>query len=134
MVPLERNLYGHPFAGLLWERQFEEVLLGLARGIENQLARTRLDHLSDTLYIEKVFKNLRQKLNRSENDQMVDLKTNVLTWGLFLSTTMKASVHLGPDYHENLVWHPFRGAQDVVRHHAEIDLGTQIRDSECFHD
>ena len=27
VVPLERNLYGHPFAGLLWERQFEKVLL-----------------------------------------------------------------------------------------------------------
>ena len=26
---LERNLYGHPLAGLLWERQFEEVLLEL---------------------------------------------------------------------------------------------------------
>ena len=29
VVPLERNLYGHPFAGLLWERQFDEVLLEL---------------------------------------------------------------------------------------------------------
>ena len=29
VVPLERNLYGHPLAGLLWERQFEEVLLEL---------------------------------------------------------------------------------------------------------
>ena len=27
VVPLDRNLYGHPLAGLLWERQFE-VLLG----------------------------------------------------------------------------------------------------------
>ena len=27
LVPLERNLYGHPLAGLLCERQFEEVLL-----------------------------------------------------------------------------------------------------------
>ena len=26
VVPLERNLYGHPLTGLLWERQFEEVL------------------------------------------------------------------------------------------------------------
>ena len=26
-VPLERNLYGHPLAGLSWERQFEKVLL-----------------------------------------------------------------------------------------------------------
>ena len=28
-VPLERNLYGHPLAGLLWERQFERALMEL---------------------------------------------------------------------------------------------------------
>ena len=27
VVPLERNLYGHPLAGLSWERQFENILL-----------------------------------------------------------------------------------------------------------
>ena len=27
VVPLERNLYGHPSAGLLWERQFDKILL-----------------------------------------------------------------------------------------------------------
>ena len=27
VVPPERNLYGHPLAGLLWERQFEKILL-----------------------------------------------------------------------------------------------------------
>ena len=27
VVPLERNLYGHLLAGLLWERHFEKVLL-----------------------------------------------------------------------------------------------------------
>ena len=27
VVPLERNLYGHPSAGLLWERQFEKIVL-----------------------------------------------------------------------------------------------------------
>ena len=27
VVPLERNLYGHPLAGLLWRRQFEKSLL-----------------------------------------------------------------------------------------------------------
>ena len=27
VVPLERNLYGHPLAGLLWERQFVNILL-----------------------------------------------------------------------------------------------------------
>ena len=29
VILLERNLYGHPFARLLWERQFEEALLEL---------------------------------------------------------------------------------------------------------
>ena len=28
VVPLERNLYGHLLAELLWEKQFEKVLLG----------------------------------------------------------------------------------------------------------
>ena len=27
VIPLEPNLYGHPLAGLLWERQFEKILL-----------------------------------------------------------------------------------------------------------
>ena len=27
VVPLERNLYGHPLAGLLWEMQFAKILL-----------------------------------------------------------------------------------------------------------
>ena len=30
VVPFERNLYGHPLAGLLWERQFEKILLKYA--------------------------------------------------------------------------------------------------------
>ena len=29
VVPLDRNVFGHPFAGLLWERQFKEVLMEL---------------------------------------------------------------------------------------------------------
>ena len=28
-VHLERNLYGHPLAGLLWEGQFEKALMEL---------------------------------------------------------------------------------------------------------
>ena len=37
VVPLERNLYGHPLAGLLWERQFEKILLKLRSGESFQL-------------------------------------------------------------------------------------------------
>ena len=32
VVPLERNLYGHPLAGLLWERQFEKFLFEVRLG------------------------------------------------------------------------------------------------------
>ena len=79
----------------------------LVRGIQNQLARTKLAHhnlhISDNQNLEKVFTNVRHKLNRSEDDQIVDQKANVLIWRLFLSTTMKAAVHLGQNYNENLI-------------------------------
>ena len=32
VVLLERNLYGHPLAGLLWERQYEKILLKYMAG------------------------------------------------------------------------------------------------------
>ena len=50
------------------------------RGIQNQLARTKLAyhnlHICGNLYHEKVFTNVRQKLNRSEEDQSLDQKGN----------------------------------------------------------
>ena len=79
----------------------------LQRGIEIQLQTTRLDHhnlqATDYMYVEKVFTNLRHKLNRSENDEMFDLRTNVLIWGLFMSTTMKSAVNFGREYHQILI-------------------------------
>ena len=43
VVPLERNLYGHPLAGLFWRKQFEKILLqhGLGEGFQlGMLVRT----------------------------------------------------------------------------------------------
>ena len=37
VVPLERNLYGHPLAGLLLERQFEKILFKARLGKGFQL-------------------------------------------------------------------------------------------------
>ena len=69
---------------------------------DNQCEKTTLEfhnvQISDHRYLEKVFKNLRQKLNLAEEAPVLDLKTNVLIWGLFMSTTTKAAVHLGPNY------------------------------------
>ena len=78
----------------------------LVRGIENQLTRTRLDYhkmqISDILYLEEVFKNVRQNLNRPEDDHMLDQNVSVLISGSFMSTTMKAPVHLGLHYNQTL--------------------------------
>ena len=35
--PLERKFYGHPSAGLPWERQFEEAFLGTWMGENSEL-------------------------------------------------------------------------------------------------
>ena len=61
--------------------------------------------ISDNRYFEKVFENLRQKLNLVEVAPVIcieALKTNVLMWRLFTLTTMKAAIHLGPNCMENL--------------------------------
>ena len=42
VVPLERNLYGHPWAGLLWERQFEKILLKIRLGEGFQIGNVSL--------------------------------------------------------------------------------------------
>ena len=42
VVPLERNLYGHPFAGLLWERQFEKVSNGTRLGAKFQIVNVSI--------------------------------------------------------------------------------------------
>ena len=34
---------------------------------------------------------------------MFYLKTNVLIWGLIMSTTMKSATHLGLEYDQNLI-------------------------------
>ena len=77
----------------------------LLRGFENQFERTRLDYhniqISDYLYVGKVFENLRKKLRLSSCT--LDVKTNVLIWGLYMSTTTNSSVRLGLQDQENLV-------------------------------
>ena len=58
------------------------------RGIENNLARKKLHfhntQISDNQYLGKVFKNHRQKLNRSENEQELDQKTFCVDLGICL--------------------------------------------------
>ena len=54
-------------------------------------------------YMDKIFQNL-EKLGMpaiSATFSMDAYKNNVLTWGLFLATSMKAAIHLGLDFMTN---------------------------------
>ena len=50
VVPLERNLYGHPLAGLFLERQFEKILLKHGMG-ENSNCEWLFVHREKGLFL-----------------------------------------------------------------------------------
>ena len=41
------------------------------------------------------------------------MNTNVLMWGLFISSSMKAAIHLGPKYTDNLVVYKNMNFQEI---------------------
>ena len=56
--------------------------------------------------LRKSSRMFRQKLNRPEDGQQVlDQKVNVWMWRLFVSATMKAAIHFGENYKDNLFTH-----------------------------
>ena len=81
------------------------------RKVQNRLTETRLTHhilkIFNRPYLEKVFSNVQKKMNRPEDDQILDLKVSVLFWRLFVSATMKAAIHLGLDLNANLFTYNF---------------------------
>ena len=48
-------------------------------------------------HMEKVFSILRQRYGLGPMDQMNHLDVNTAMWGIFLSVTLQATVHLGSD-------------------------------------
>ena len=70
----------------LWrEMNQHSSTLEPGREVQNQLTEEKLNHhnleISNARYIEKVFANVRQKLNRPEDGQIVlDQNVNVLLW------------------------------------------------------
>ena len=53
-------------------------------------------------HLEKIYSNKRQKLGHQPEDDMPEIDGNMMTWGMFMSAAMKAAVHLGQDYQNNL--------------------------------
>ena len=56
-------------------------------------------------YMTKIFHFLQKNLEITASNStfsMEALKTNVLIWRMFMSSSMKAAIHLGPNYLANL--------------------------------
>ena len=72
----------------------------------NKTIDTKLFHhnfqISNVDHLKKVYSNVRLKLSRPQGDEMLDIDVNAMISGIFASATVKAAVHLGQDYQENL--------------------------------
>ena len=83
-----------------------------------------------------IIENSRRKLERlagSKGDSpiftIVPYKTNVLMWGLFMPSTMKVAIHLGPNYTGNLEMYKnanFKEIQNLFEITQKL-----LSDSEC---
>ena len=93
VVPLERNLYGHPLAGLLWRRQFEEVPLGL--GWEKELNwESLIVHRKQGLFL-SVHVDDTKKAGRKKQKMSPMWKTLMKLVDLGEPTSFLDHVHLG---------------------------------------
>ena len=78
----------------------------------------------------KVFQPLQKKLGITSGYStfaMEATKTNVLIWGSFMSSSMKAAIHLGPNYTETLEVHTntnFEDIQNLFNSTPKLVIGT----------
>ena len=67
------------------------------------LVGTRLSHQIMTIspnyvgHLERVHSNVRRKLGHQPHDDMVQIDVNMVIWGIFMSDTLTAVLHLGQD-------------------------------------
>ena len=66
VVLLERNLYGHPLAGLLWERHFEKVLL-FTDGKQIQIGNADLQTVKKGLLLSSVYVDDMKRAGKKQN-------------------------------------------------------------------
>ena len=80
VVPLERNLYGHPLAGLFWERQHEEVPLkhGWER-IPNW--ECLFVHREKGLFLSVYVDDIKFTRKKQNSDPMLEVLNKEVDWG-----------------------------------------------------
>ena len=68
--------------------------------------------LGSRSFLHRVNDRLRKMLNRSPEDSMQDSDKHSVVWGLFLSSTLQASVFMGKNYSDN--WHSIKNTEDLT--------------------
>ena len=98
--------------------------------------------ISNHQFFTEVFQQLQIKLEITKGHSPFAteaIKTSVLMWGLFMSSSMKAAMHLGPTFSENLevykntnfeeIQNLFSVTQKLVLEHSEEILDVNTIDS-----
>ena len=98
--------------------------------------------ISNHQYLTKVFQHLQKKLGITTGHSTFAIEainTNVLIWGLFMSSSMKAAIHLGPNDTDNLevckntnceeIQNLFNVTQKLVLEHSEGILNVNMIES-----
>ena len=92
---------------------------------------------SNYSYVENTFQCVQEKLWRTSKNATFSVKSyknNVLAWRMFMTSSMKAAIHLGPDFLENSEIYKntkFENIVNAVQHHSKTKKKTFWRDSEC---
>ena len=61
--------------------------------------------IADSNFLDKIFRFLQKKLGGQEGHESLGIsasKTNIMMWGLFMSSSMRAVIHHGQNYKKNL--------------------------------
>ena len=87
-----------------------------------EISRSEVGHL------EQLYSTARQKSSRQPGDDMPDIDIDAMIWGICMSATMNAAVHLVQDYQENprtTKNTDFEKSHTVVRYFAKIDIESE---------
>ena len=83
--------------------------------------------------MEKVFSIIRKTYDRKPTDDLVDLDVATAIWGIFMSVTLQAPVHLGQEYSKNLRSiknQPLKSVKQLFRT-TEMLIKDQLRSQVC---
>ena len=68
--------------------------------------------LKSRSFLHRVNDRLRRTLDHSSKDAMQDIDKRSLIWGMFMSSTLEASVFMGKNYSDNL--HSIKNTEDLI--------------------